>query len=105
MGNPGPPRANQATEDRLLGANAAPGASKDHAPARQRPPHDRPRPALAACGSADTGSAGDAENLFNRRAQQVVAAWSEGDLLERWRTAVIPAQGLTVEPDWTPAAP
>jgi hypothetical protein len=58
--------------------------------------------ALAACGSADTGSAGDAENLFNRRAQQVVAAWSEGDLLERWRTAVIPAQGLTVEPDWTP---
>jgi hypothetical protein len=55
---------------------------------------------LAGCGSADKPSAGGAESLFQRRAHDVVRAWSEGDLLERWRIAVIPAQGLTVEPDW-----
>jgi hypothetical protein len=56
----------------------------------------------AGCGSVGDTAAGDADALFQQRAQQVVGAWSEADLLERWRTAVVPAQGLTVEPDWAP---
>jgi hypothetical protein len=57
---------------------------------------------LAGCGSAGDTPAVGADTLFQRRAQQVVGAWTTGDLLEHWRTALVPAQGLTAEPDWTP---
>jgi hypothetical protein len=57
---------------------------------------------LAACGSAEVDRpAGSAQSLFDRRAREVVVTWQQGDLLDRWRAGVIPAQGLTVEPDWT----
>lgn len=57
---------------------------------------------LVGCGTAEKPTAGDADALFQRRARDVVKAWSEGDMLERWRTSLVPAQGLTIEPDWTP---
>ena len=59
---------------------------------------------VTGCGSSngDGAPAGDASALFDRRAREVAAVWTEGDLLERWRTSIVPAQGLTIEPDWTP---
>ena len=56
---------------------------------------------LVGCGTAEKPTAGDADALFQRRARDVVKAWSEGDMLERC-TSLVPAQGLTIEPDWTP---
>src|SRR6476619_5921368 len=67
---------------------------------------------LSACGSstppgssAPPGSStppGSSRDIFAQRAKEVVTAWTEGDLLARWRTSFIAAQGLTIEPDWTP---
>lgn len=79
----------------------------------------RPTPALVAavlvavalaagCGSGapDPGATGpqggEPSDLFQRRAQQVADAWTRGDLLERWRTNVVAAEGLTKDPDWMP---
>ena len=60
----------------------------------------------AACGAAtppppSAGSAGAAEQLFERRAAQVVSAWTEGGLLERWAGSFVPAEPLTRLPGWT----
>jgi len=39
-------------------------------------------------------------DLFEERARQVVAAWTDSDLLVRWRTSFVSAQDLTIEPSW-----
>lgn len=67
---------------------------------------------LPACGSSpppgsstpptSSTAPGSSRDIFAQRAQQVVTAWTEGDLLARWRTSLIAAEGLTIEPDWTP---
>jgi hypothetical protein len=58
--------------------------------------------ATTACGSTTTAEpTGTAQQLFDRRAQDVVTAWTEGDLIERWSRSFVPAEPLTREPDWS----
>lgn len=57
-----------------------------------------------ACGS-DSGDGpppGGASALFDARAREVARAWTQGGLLEGWRSGLVAAEGLTKEPDWTP---
>lgn len=61
----------------------------------------------AGCGSGapDDPADGPADGLtalFQRRAQRVDDAWTRDGLVERWRSSLVAAQGLTTEPDWTP---
>jgi hypothetical protein len=58
----------------------------------------------AGCGSTDPDGppSRSADAVAGDRARAVVAAWRDDDLLARWRSSFVPAQGLTVEPDWTP---
>ena len=57
----------------------------------------------AGCGSRSADSSnGDVTTLFEHRAEQVARSWVDDGLLTRWRTSIIAAGGLTVEPSWAP---